>query len=160
MNITKIILNGCWGGYGWSDKALAEINKRSDVTYRSSYDVPRRDPIAIAVLEEFGSEFCSGPSSRLRIEEYDADLFEGYINDYDGQESLDLVPSLSESRIRSCKSMDEVVELLRLANVIRQPEPKPEPPRVYSADEYERVYSDEPDEYDSYMPKHQKKVTA
>lgn len=159
--MAKMILNGCWGGYGWSEEALAELRIRTGRSFdRFGFNVPRDDAYAVALLEEKGSKFCSGPSSRLRVEEYDADLFEAYVDDYDGQESLTLMPSLTETRIRACKNMDEVVELLRQANVIRQPEPEPEPPRVYSADEYECVYSDEPDEYDSYMPKHQKKVTA
>ena len=158
--MAKMILNGCWGGYGWSEEALDVLRIRTGRSFdRWGFNVPRDDAYAVALLEEKGSEFCSGPSSRLRVEEYDADLFEAYVDDYDGQESLTLMPSLTEARIRSCKNMDEVVELLRQANVVRR-ETSPTTCEIYSADEYECVYSDVDDEYDSYIPKHQKKVTV
>ena len=160
--MAKIILNGRFGGYGWSYPALIEIlerkndveviryfdhigehpntkdvevskeeflaskswgkhieyrnvNRRSWV-YISANDFEeklREDPDAIAVLEERGKEYCSGDTSSLYVDEYDENLFSPYVSEYDGMESLTLIPKLSEERIRSCKDVDEIVELLR-----------------------------------------------
>lgn len=130
----KIILNACYGGYSWSQAGISEVLARKAATdihpvddvwsdtvkarlngkpvTVSCLDVDRDDPIAIAVLEEKGPEFCSGKSADLVIEEYDDDKFIAHIDEYDGLESLKLIPKLSEKRIRECSSVDEIVALL------------------------------------------------
>ena len=116
----KIILNKCFGGFGWSDAATKLYAARTG-KFLNSYsweEDERMDPGAVAMLEEMGSEFCSGDYARLEIEEFDDDLFIPMINEYDGSESLELSPNLSEARIRACKDMDAVIDLLRKTRVI------------------------------------------
>lgn len=86
----------------------------------SKFCISRTDPVAIQLLEEKGSEYCSGPNSKLEIEEYDDDLFDYDIDEYDGVEDLDLIPRLNEDRIRKCGSVDKIVELLYACNVLRK----------------------------------------
>ena len=137
--MAKIILNGCFGGYHWSTQGIAEVLKRKGVTsirvdsgfcpevhgilngeMVDVYNLNREDPVAIQVLEDMGSKFCSSDFSELYIEEYDADDFIPSVNEYDGMESLELTPRVTEERIRACRSIDEVVEFLRRLKVIVQ----------------------------------------
>ena len=137
--MAKIILNGCYGGYHWSTQGIEEVLKRkgaTDITVDSGfcaevhgtlngekvdvYNLDREDPVAIQVLEDMVSKFCSSDFSKLYIEEYDADDFIPSIDEYDGMESLELTPRVTEKRIRSCRSIDEVVELLYRLKVIVQ----------------------------------------
>jgi len=146
--LAKIVLNGCYGGFHWSNRAIVEILKRKGVLDKTTFvrtkwgEAPteiseseyvegerysmyhvndeswegfdlRDDPDAIAVLEEKGSNFCSGSCSELYIEEYDEELFIPKIEEYDGSETLDLIPNLTEEKVRNCNTIDEVVELLR-----------------------------------------------
>lgn len=137
--MAKIILNGCFGGYHWSTQGIEEVLKRkgaTDITVDSDfctevhatlngeqvdvYNLDREDPVAIQVLEEKGSKFCSSEFSELFIEEYDENDFIPSIDEYDGMESLELTPRVTEARIRACRSIDEVVELLRRLKVVVQ----------------------------------------
>lgn len=170
--MAKIILNRCFGGYGWSipgiyayleakgykdikflatiypkpgDCKKIELDKETffrtnirmetetycgpndeyvsdlyfeteDGSWWDGYDIPRYDNTAIAVLEEYGSEFCSSEHADLYIEEYDENDFIARIDEYDGSESLELIPLITESRIRACKSVDEIVAFLKRCN--------------------------------------------
>lgn len=138
--MAKIILNGCYGGYQWSVEGIAEVMKRKGATaVRISGDrlfkeviavvngemvtcsnLDREDPIAIQVLEEKGSKFCSSEFSELFVVEYNENDFIPNIDEYDGMESLELIPRVTEKRIRACRSIDEVVELLYRLKVIVQ----------------------------------------
>lgn len=105
------------GPNGWyvSDLYLED----NDSNCYHGHSISRTDPVAIEVLESLGSEYCSTNYSELYVDEYDEDLFDWGINEYDGIESLKLISKLSEERIRNCKSVDEIVDLLRKTNVIR-----------------------------------------
>ena len=173
--MTKIILNGCYGGYGWSMKGVYAVlqkkNKKNLRFVAEAYPNPgnrvelevsesqwlkmaesisqhnnkcgpngmyisdvhivdedgkkwfwlsidREDPDAIEVLERLGSEYCSSDYAKLYIEEYDENLFVADIDEYDGVESLELKPNLTEERIRACSSIDEVVKLLKETRAI------------------------------------------
>lgn len=137
--MTKIILNGCFGGYHWSPEGIIEVLKRKGATNITVddgfckevhgiingekvdvYNLDREDPVAIQVLEEKGSKFCSSEFSELYIEEYDANDFIPSVDEYDGMESLELTPRVTEARIHACRNINEVVELLRRLKVIVQ----------------------------------------
>jgi hypothetical protein len=87
-------------------------------TYNGTHCIDRQDPDAIAVFEEYGSNFCSGSCAILELEEYDENLYIPNVDEYDGLESLELEPNISEERIRACGSIDEVVELLKRTGAI------------------------------------------
>lgn len=119
--MAKYIVNHCFGGYGWSNNALREISARKGkrIDYDSAWDSELRDdPVAIAVLEQYGSKWCSAGFANLAIEQYDEDLFIPEIEEYDGSETLKLIPRVTESRIRACNSVDEIVDFLRRTNVL------------------------------------------
>jgi hypothetical protein len=137
--MAKIILNGCFGGYHWSTRGIVEVLKRKGATgirvdsgffpevhgilngeMVDVYNLDREDTVAIQVLEDMGSKFCSSDFSELYIEEYNADDFIPSVDEYDGMESLELTPRVTEERIRACRSIDEVVEFLRRLKVIVQ----------------------------------------
>ena len=137
--MAKIILNGCFGGYHWSTQGIVEVLKRKGATsirVDSGFfpevhgilngemvdvcNLDREDPVAIQVLEDMGSKFCSSDFSELYVEEYNADDFIPSMDEYDGMESLELTPRVTEERIRACRSINEVVEFLRRLKVIVQ----------------------------------------
>lgn len=119
--MNKIIINNCYGGYNWSEEALkilSDIKGISPYTLEWEYDL-REDSDAIALIEERGSEFCSGECAELIVEEYDGDKFIADISEYDGWESLHLIPRFTEAMIRACSSIDEVVDLIKSLNLFK-----------------------------------------
>jgi hypothetical protein len=162
--MTKLILNECFGGYGWSNKATLEYVRRKglnatfhctkrendklvypeiteeqylaqdDATSKTyiydahirvdgkeitSHDIARDDPIAIQLLEEFGTEFCSGRYAELYICGYDETKYVAHIDEYDGFESLMLEPIFTEEMVRACSSIDEVVDLIKSLDLFK-----------------------------------------
>lgn len=109
--------NSDCGPNGWYVSDL--YFEDNDGNCYNEHSISRTDPIAIAVLESLGSEYCSTRYSDLYVDEYDDNLFDWDIDEYDGVENLKLIPKLSEERIRNCKSIDEIVDLLRKTNVIK-----------------------------------------
>lgn len=123
----KIIINRCFGGFAFSEKAFKLINEKKGLTesdenyFRSAWDERLRfDPDAISVLEEYGADFCNGGCAKLLIEEFDDTMYDFRIDEYDGLESLELLPSIPEETIRACKSTDEIVDILKKVGVIRE----------------------------------------
>ena len=109
--------NSKCGPNGWYVSDLYFLD--NDGNYYDGHSVDRTDPVAIEVLESLGQKYCSNSYSELYVDEYDDDLFDWSIDEYDGVEDLKLIPKLNEERIRNCKSVDEIVDLLRKTNVIR-----------------------------------------
>lgn len=158
----KVILNKCFGGYGFSPLFIAEYLDRigaPNVTFHKTiypddgeryeipitrgqfvgsddfstgayvdgeyfyqFDINRTDPVAIAILEELGSEACSGYAAKLEIEEYDETKYAARIDEHDGKESLSLTLLLTPDMIRACKSTDEIIDLLAKINAFVMPE--------------------------------------
>lgn len=82
-------------------------------------DIDREDPVAIQLLEEKGTEYCSGPHARLVIQEYDSENWFANISEYDGIESLDLKPRVTRQKIRDCKNTEEVIKYLETFNLFK-----------------------------------------
>lgn len=76
----KIVINNCYGGFGLSPKALAELQ----VTESESYKISRDDPRLIACIEKLGAESGDEYSS-LKIVEIPDDV-SWEICEYDGYE--------------------------------------------------------------------------
>jgi len=76
----KVLYNNCYGdGFVFSEAFLAEYKKRTGQTldtYKALFHLGpqsiRCNATAIAIFEEKGSEWCSGPSSELAVFEVPA----------------------------------------------------------------------------------------
>jgi hypothetical protein len=85
----KIVINGCYGGFGLSQKAIdlymekAGMEKGKNV---SEYDIARDDPILVEVVETLGKE-ASGSYADLHIVEIPDDV-NWVIKEYDGFEHV------------------------------------------------------------------------
>jgi hypothetical protein len=84
----KVVINGCFGGFGLSDAALEEYKGRRDITDPDFYyyDIPRDCPVLVAMIEEQG-DAINGAFSDLRIVEIPDDV-SWYIEEYDGMEHV------------------------------------------------------------------------
>jgi hypothetical protein len=84
----KVVINGCFGGFGLSDAALDEYKSRSDITDPDFYyyDIPRDCPVLVAMVEEQGTTI-NGAFSDLKVVEI-PDGINWYIEDYDGREHV------------------------------------------------------------------------
>jgi len=92
----KIIYNDCYGGFKFSEAFETEYKKRTGwdlMTEKRLFHLGaqsvRRDPVAIALLEEKGAEWSSGENSYLAIRNIPS-LFESSwsIEEYDGNETV------------------------------------------------------------------------
>jgi hypothetical protein len=84
----KVVINGCFGGFGLSDAALDEYKSRSDITDPDFYyyDIPRDCPVLVAMVEEQGTAI-NGAFSDLKVVEI-PDGINWYIEEYDGREHI------------------------------------------------------------------------
>ena len=84
----KVVINGCFGGFGLSDAALQEYKGRRDITDPDFYyyDIPRDCPVLISMIEEQGTAI-NGTFSDLKIVEIPDDV-NWYIAEYDGLEHV------------------------------------------------------------------------
>lgn len=134
----KVVLNGCYGGFGLSkDAVLAILNRKGievarveegdygrwkiydvDGEYYSSYAFggERDDEDLVAVVEELG-EKANGSCAELYIDEYDEENYNYDIDEYDGAENLITIPVVSEKRLAECKNTSEIVEYLRSLDI-------------------------------------------
>jgi hypothetical protein len=93
--MTKVLYNDCYGGFGFSKEFIAEYESRTGKKfneirqYGTSKDSIRIDPLAHAIFEERGSEWCSGKFASIKVSEIPTILI-GYweIEEYDGNETL------------------------------------------------------------------------
>jgi len=98
----KILYNDCYGvGFSLSDAFIAEFEIRTGrkihaqkVLFQRGIGSIRCDPIAIAIVEEKGSAWASGPGSQIVIFEI-ADVFESYweIEENEGDEYVRVLVS-------------------------------------------------------------------
>jgi hypothetical protein len=105
----KIVINGCYGGFGVSTEATKKLRKRGNKyalketlpgerysggelsTHDfNAYlnDIPRDDPQLVSLLREWGSKRVSGEYACLYIVEIPNDV-EWEIDEYDGMESVE-----------------------------------------------------------------------
>ena len=92
----KVLYNDCYGGFAFSPAFLDEFKARTGRTldtykalFRLGPNSIRCDPAAIAIFEERGSEWCSGPHSAIAVREIPT-IFANYwdIEEYDGEEHV------------------------------------------------------------------------
>jgi hypothetical protein len=84
----KVVINGCFGGFGLSDAAFDEYKSREGITDPDFYyyDIPRDCPVLVAMIEEQGTAI-NGTFSDLKVVEI-PDGVNWYIAEYDGLEHV------------------------------------------------------------------------
>jgi hypothetical protein len=84
--IRRIVINDCYGGFGLSDRALAEYKKLTGIADEDFYDrdIARDDPYLVKVVKDMGMS-ANGKFSNLKIVEVPADV-EWIVQEYDGAE--------------------------------------------------------------------------
>ena len=82
----KVVINGCYGGFGLSDAALEEYKIRKDITDPNFYyyDIPRDCPVLVEMVERGDVDSVY---SDLRVVEIPDDV-NWYIEEYDGLEHV------------------------------------------------------------------------
>jgi hypothetical protein len=111
MTSFYVLYNDCYGGFTLSVQFEAEYEARTSrkVDYmKLGNESIRRDPVAIAIFNEYGSEWCSGPCSELALHECPI-IFERYweIDEYDGNETV---------RIDSSAALADILETFLQTN--------------------------------------------
>lgn len=111
----KVVLNGCFGGFGLSKEAYEFMGLAWD-GYGFKFSGDRDNPKLIHCVETLGDK-ANGSCASLYIEEYDEENFDYYIDEYDGNEDLELIPVVSEKRLAECKTTSEIVEYLKSLDI-------------------------------------------
>lgn len=102
----KVLYNDCYGSFGFSDAFLAEYKARTGrvldtykALFRRGMNSIRCDPVAIAIVEEKGSEWASAIGAYIAIREFPA-VFERYwdVEESDGDEHvrIDVASALAD----------------------------------------------------------------
>lgn len=87
--MTKIVYNGCFGGFGLSEaawKRYQELGGTAECAYDLGRDEYRADPVLVQVVEELGKR-VNNRFSDLRIRDVPAGT-KYRIDEYDGNESV------------------------------------------------------------------------
>jgi len=105
------IYNDDYGGYCWSEEAIAEIQKRKGKPpnpYERINDEYRTDPVAHQVFDEWGSTRCNGGSAKL-VKVHVPDELINFIvlTEYDGKEFL----GVDAAKLYETK-MEELLKLI------------------------------------------------
>lgn len=86
----KVLINRCFGGFGFSDYFVEEYHKRTGTYISNLYDDSlsvRTSNDIIELVEKIGPEKSSGGLSKLKIVEVPDDV-EWEIHEYDGMERI------------------------------------------------------------------------
>ena len=86
--MTRVLVNSCFGGFGFSDFVLKEFNKRTGDSCEGNEERYRTHEVIIDIFEEFGSEKCSGNYAKLKLIEIPDDV-DYEITEYDGMEKVE-----------------------------------------------------------------------
>lgn len=82
----KVVINTCFGGFGLSEAAEAECERRFG---KSSHELGRNHEGLISLIEEIGLEEAAGDYAKLKILNIPDDVLDAFeIEDYDGMESV------------------------------------------------------------------------
>ena len=110
--MTKVIINVCFGGFGsFSEEAIKlykELGGKVDVNGEPVFTCRRTDEILIQVIERLGSK-ADGEYSSYEVEEV-PDGFDWSIDEYDGAESLVLIPVLDITKLISLSNDREALK--------------------------------------------------
>jgi len=79
----KVVINGCWGGFGLSEAAKRELEKAGVVAEQR---FSRHDPRLVEVVERLGDAANTRHSRLVVVDLKDETTY--FITEYDGSESL------------------------------------------------------------------------
>lgn len=109
--MAKVVLNKCYGGFSLSEKAYEFLGLPwNGYGYAYTDYGERTDPKLIECVEALGEE-ANGRYAELEIEEYDDYNYDYSIHVYDGIESLELIPKVHKSKLRTMTT-DEIADYL------------------------------------------------
>lgn len=81
----KIVINTCYGGFGLSDEALADLGIEDYRLYDRGF---RTNEALVALIEEKGSDYCSDRLSSLKVVKIPDEATDWEIPEYDGAEEV------------------------------------------------------------------------
>ena len=85
MDMVRIVINRCYGGFGLSAEARALYSSRKKLEENiHDWEIPRDDPVLIGIVEELGLK-ANGNNSELKIVDIPRGI-DWYIDEYDGLE--------------------------------------------------------------------------
>jgi len=123
MEFTEVLLNGCYGGFGFSELAKEEYKKISSNKKISYFRDIRTDPKMINIVKKFG-KFANGEYSKIYIEKINSKLINYFtIHEYDGQESLDInIEKYILDRINYIISQDinSDIKIIKIKEIINE----------------------------------------
>lgn len=100
IEYAEVLINICYGGFGFSDTFLKEFEKRYGPRTSRYEDSLRTDKRAIALFKELGETVSNGYCANLELREIPEELMECLnIEEYDGKESCSVDYSLAYCRI-------------------------------------------------------------
>jgi len=80
----KVVINGCYGGFGLSTKAMKRLKELG--IDKDFWEIERNDPILVQVVEELGIE-VNDSYSELKVVEIPENI-DWFIQEYDGLERI------------------------------------------------------------------------
>ena len=87
----KVVYNACYGGFGLSDRGLAEYNRRSSQSVKFPDGIHREDPFLIEMVETMDTREINSEYSKLKVKEFDI-KFKSCLgwSEYDGNENVSI----------------------------------------------------------------------
>lgn len=131
----KVLINSCYGGLGYSLKAIKMYLDAKGVKYTnelidsysliiledgtefSYYSIRRDDPTIIQIFEEIGSKECSGDHSKLTCVEI-PDGCNYYVDEYDGYENIEYWVEATFDEVKNGLS-PEKLNILRKSGTLK-----------------------------------------
>lgn len=83
--MVKVVISPVFGGFSLSEEGYNLWKQATKKWGTYNRDIARDDPTLVALVEEHGSEFMSGPHASLKVVEIPDDV-EWTIEEYDGNE--------------------------------------------------------------------------
>lgn len=120
MEFSEVLLNGWYGGFGFSKLAREEYKKYNPEKKFKTRDL-RIDPIMIDIVKKFGI-FANDDYAKIYIQKFNSKLLNYFtIDSYDGQESLSFnIEKYKLDRINDiiCQDINSDIKIQKIKEVI------------------------------------------
>jgi hypothetical protein len=87
VNIVKVVINNCYGGFSLSSSGIDRYLELANLEMTANFydrDIPRNDAALIRVVEELG-DAANGACADLKIVEVPNEV-DWYVEEYDGND--------------------------------------------------------------------------